>query len=136
MAGKIGNWARGKILKDMSNLTTWTPPSTLDMYLATDTYDADGTGTQVSGSTATTVANNSTVFSQSGTGPLTNSVSAITTAVRNSGGSQTVVSVKFTESGQTSNVMYYGTLTTPVVWPQGQAFTIPAGDLDIDILAS
>lgn len=136
MAGKIGNWHRGKILQHSSNIAPWTPPASLDMWPATDTYDADGTGSAVTGAVATTVANDNTVFSQSGAGVLTNGVSAITTAVRNTGGSQTVVSVKFVVTGQPTQVMYYGTLTTPVVWPQGQAFSIPVGDLDIDILAS
>jgi hypothetical protein len=135
MAGKIGNWHRGKLLQHASNIAPWTPPASLDMLPATDTYDADGTGTTVPGATATPVANDNTVFSQSGSGPLT-TIAAITTAVRNSGGEQTVVSVKFTVTGQPTQVLYYGTLTAPVVWPQGQAFTIPAGELDIDILAS
>jgi hypothetical protein len=135
MAGKIGNWHRGKLLQHAANLTPYTPPASLDMWPATDTYDADGVGTEVTGAVATPVDNDNTVFSQSGSGPLT-TVAAITTAVRNTGGEQTVVSVKFVESGLPDNVLYYGTLTTPVVWPQGQALTIPAGDLDIDILAS
>lgn len=136
MAGKIGNWHRGKILQHISTIAAFTPPATMSMYLATDSYDADGTGTQVTGSTTTTVNNDNTVFSQSGSGPLTNSVAAITTASRATGGEQTVVSAKFTVVGQPTQVLYYGDLTTPVVWPQDQAFTIPVGELDIDITAT
>jgi hypothetical protein len=136
MAGKLCNWARGKILQDMSNIASWTPPASLDMYCATDSYDADGTGTQVPGSAATPVANDNTVFSQTGSGPLENGVSAITTAVRATGGDQTVVSVLFVESGQPTHGMWRADLTTPVVWPQGQAVTIPIADLTVDILTT
>lgn len=135
MAGKIGNWHREQLLKHSARLITFTPPSTLELYLATDAYNADGTGTQVPGSVATVLNNDSTVFGYSG-GIITNAASAISTGVRATGGDQTVVSAKLTVPGQPTQVMYYGTLTVPVLWPQGQAFNFPIGELDIDMLAS
>lgn len=131
---KVGHHGSVQMRRHSSRQITWTPASTLDMNLYTNSVTRYGVGTLASygGYAASSIINDSTRFGQ--VGEILQNIVDLNGGAPTSGTMPVIVSVSFTTPGVLSEVYYYGDLTIPIQMVVGQAFVIPANAFKLDIL--
>ncbi|MBP7949016.1 MAG: hypothetical protein KA004_05125 [Verrucomicrobiales bacterium] len=132
----ISNYLRKKILDLSLGAQAFSFPGTVYLALYTVAPNASGGGSEVSGNAYARVAvtNNNTNWPDSvlGTGEKYLGVAqSFTTAT--GGGWGSIVAVGIFDAASNGNLLYYGSLTTPVSIGAGDIFRFPSGSAGLKI---
>jgi hypothetical protein len=122
MASGKSNYLSNKLLNQIFNGGTFTPPTTLYCALYTSAPTASTSGTEVSGGSYSrvAVAANTTNFPTTTTQSISNGTSIIFPTAGASWG--TVVAAAFLDASTGGNLLYFGSLTSSVTVATGNTF--------------
>lgn len=134
MSLQIGHYYSMQVKKHGTRQITWTPSSTLDMNLYTNSVTRYGVGTLAawSGYAASSIPNDTTKFGIDG--EFLENIADLNGGAPTGGTLPQVISVSFTTPGVLTEVYFFGNLTAPIQPVVGQAFVIPAGSFSLDII--
>lgn len=124
----VSTYLANKLLDHVLRNVSYTPPATVYLALYTSNPTANDTGTEVSGGSYARVA---VTFAAAATRATSNSAIIDTATATVSWGTPSYFGIR--DASSAGNLLFYGTITTPVAVGVGDRLEALGGDIDVSM---